>query len=132
MGEDGDPIRCRVLLVEDDADSAEALLMVLQRAGYRAESVDTASAALECLRGQERPDVVLLDLTLRDLRGPALVDAFKEAGPLPPTIVISASPENSLRAAAEALGARGALRKPFGTEAFLLAIEEAATVDAPS
>jgi CheY-like chemotaxis protein len=118
--------RRRVLLVEDDADSAEALLLVLERAGYEAATVDTARDALARLRGPRRPDVVLLDLTLRDLSGDALVSAFLEAGPLPPTVVISAATERALRSAAERLHARGALRKPFATEAFLLAIAEAA------
>jgi CheY-like chemotaxis protein len=117
----------RVLLVEDDADSAEALLMVLERAGYDGRCVDCAGDALALLDGDDRPDVMLLDLTLRDLGGAALLDTFAKAAPLPPTIVISAAPERTLRGAAERLRARGALRKPFGTEAFLMAIAEAAT-----
>jgi CheY-like chemotaxis protein len=118
----------RVLVVEDDTDSAEALLLLLERAGYQAGCVATASEALSRLAGPERPDVMLLDLTLRDVGGLALLDAFANAGPLPPTVVISAAPERTLRGAAERLRARGALRKPFGTEAFLLAIAEAASV----
>ena len=121
------PTRVRVLLVEDDADSAEALLMVMERAGYDGRCVDSAADALAVLRSDDRPDVMLLDLTLRDLSGAALLDTFAKAAPLPPTVVISASPERTLRDAAERLRARGALRKPFGTEAFLLAIAEAAS-----
>jgi DNA-binding response OmpR family regulator len=117
----------RVLLVEDDADSAEAVLMLLERAGYQAAWVDKASQALVLIE-KEPPDVVLLDLTLADLGGEALVRRFQAAAPLPPTIVISAGTERTLRGAAEQLHARGALRKPFGTEALLLAIEEAASI----
>ena len=39
------PPPSRILLAEDDADSAEALLMVLGRAGYDAQWVDTAHDA---------------------------------------------------------------------------------------
>lgn len=117
----------RVLLVEDDADSAEALVMLLERGGYETICVDNARDALALLQGRRRPDVMLLDLTLRDLRGTELLDAFATAEPLPPTVVISAAPERTLRDAAERLRARGALRKPFGTEAFLLAVAEAAS-----
>lgn len=118
--------RLRILLVEDDADSAEALLLVLRRAGYETAWVDKARDALALLDGKRRPDVVLLDLTLADMGGQALVSAFQAAAPLPPTVVISAGNERTLHEAAEQLRARGALRKPFGTDAFLLAIEEAA------
>jgi two-component system response regulator AdeR len=115
----------RVLLVEDDADSAEALQVLLERAGYEATCVNSAAGALARLKQDDRPDVMLLDLTLRDLSGNALVDAFRAAAPLPPTVVISAAPERTLRGAAEQLHASGALRKPFGTEAFLLAVSDA-------
>jgi two-component system KDP operon response regulator KdpE len=89
--------------------------------------VATVHEALEVLGGDGRPDVVLLDLTLSDMHGAALIEAFLAAGPLPPLIVISASTERTLRGAAERLHARGALRKPFGSDALLLAIEEAAS-----
>jgi CheY-like chemotaxis protein len=130
MARSGKVSRRRILLVEDDQDSAEALLLVLRRSGYEADWVDTAREALERLRGNERPDVVLLDLTLADIGGDALVDAFQRAAPLPPLIVISANTERTLRRAAERLRARGALRKPFGTDAFLLAIEKASAAEA--
>jgi DNA-binding response OmpR family regulator len=122
--------------VEDDGDSAEAFVMVLQRAGYETVWFDQCAPVLELLHGDpaRRPDVMLLDLTLPDLSGGALIDAFLDAAPLPPTVVISAAPERTLRLAAERLHARGALRKPFGTEALLAAVEEAASsrrLDAP-
>ena len=117
----------RVLVVEDDADSAEAFSMLLQRAGHRTQCVDTAKDALAALAGPQRPDVLLLDLTLRDLGGPTLLSAFEAVRPLPPTVVISAAPESTLRAGADRLHARSALRKPFGTETLLLAIAEAAS-----
>ena len=115
----------RVLLVEDDPDSAEALLMVLQRAGYAATCVHRASEAIKRLQGRERPDVMLLDLTLADLGGDALVEAMLAAGPLPSTLVISAATEHALRNAAARLHACGALRKPFSTDSLLLALADA-------
>jgi CheY-like chemotaxis protein len=118
--------RLRVLVAEDDGDSAEALLMVLERAGYEATAVSRAGEALERLRGKKRPDVLLLDLSLADVGGAALVDAFVRAAPLPPTIVISAATERTLREAAERLHAHGALRKPFGTDGLLRAVAVAA------
>src|SRR5262245_47984711 len=123
--------RPRVLVVEDDGDSAEALILVLQRAGYDAASVDKAADALAALEGDRRPDVLVLDLTLADIGGARLVNAFVAAAPLPPTVVISAATEQTMRDAAERLHARGALRKPFGTDGLLLAVAEAAGLPRP-
>ena len=115
----------RVLVVEDDCDSAEALLLVLERGGYEGSAVSRGREAIARLHGERRPDVLLLDLTLADMGGETLVKAFLDAGPLPPTIVISAATEHALRDAAERLHARGALRKPFGTENLLAAVAAA-------
>jgi CheY-like chemotaxis protein len=116
----------RVLLVEDDVDSAEALGLLLQRSGYAVRAVDTAREALAVLAGADRPDVMLLDLTLRDLSGAALLDAFRGAGRLPPTILTSAATEPVLRAAAHQLQSWAALRKPYPTDALMRAVANAA------
>jgi len=121
----------RVLIVEDDEDSAEALAFALQRAGYRTATASSSVGALCALRGPERPAVMLLDLNLADLGGPALVDVFKTEGNLPPIVLISAAPPHVIRAAAEALHALAALRKPFPVQALLDALPAARTTPGP-
>ena len=58
----------RVLLVEDDARIRAVLELALHDHGYDVRSAATGEQALELL-GQERPDVVLLDLMLPGIDG---------------------------------------------------------------
>ena len=77
----------------------------------------TASALVTALE-DEHEDV-------RWVSGEALVNAFLNTGPLPPTVVISAAAERALHDAALRLKACSALRKPFGTDGLLSAVADA-------
>jgi two-component system, chemotaxis family, CheB/CheR fusion protein len=58
----------RVLVVDDNQDSADSLRMLLELEGHQVESVYTAHSALE--RAQSyHPEVVLLDLGLPGIDG---------------------------------------------------------------
>jgi len=57
-----------VLLVEDDERISEPLVRVLRAEGFAVEHVAAGHAALDSLSG-DRPDLVLLDLTLPDMDG---------------------------------------------------------------
>jgi CheY-like chemotaxis protein len=67
---DPDPVlpRRRVLIVDDDNDSAASLAMLLQVSG---QETHTAHDGLEALKAAERlqPDVILLDVGLPKLNG---------------------------------------------------------------
>jgi DNA-binding response OmpR family regulator len=107
----------RILLVEDHADSAEAIIMLLEGAGDRVRWANTASAALVMLsqqRERTNTDVVLLDLMLPDMSGVELATELRRCyGDVPPIVALSAKPLATLRHEAELAGAVGYLRKPF-------------------
>ena len=52
-----------ILIVEDDADVAEAARIVLEGAGYRALVAGNAAEGLEQAR-RDRPDLILLDVMM--------------------------------------------------------------------
>jgi two-component system, chemotaxis family, CheB/CheR fusion protein len=58
----------RVLVVDDNQDSADSLRMLLELEGHAVESVYTANSALERAAAY-RPEVVLLDLGLPGIDG---------------------------------------------------------------
>ena len=60
--------RLRILIVDDNEDSATSLAMVLQLDGHTAQPVFTSHRALEALNSF-RPDVILLDLGLPQIDG---------------------------------------------------------------
>jgi signal transduction histidine kinase/ActR/RegA family two-component response regulator len=60
--------RCRILVVDDNVDSAETLAMMLQFGGHDVRVVHDGQSALRAAR-EQRPNVVLLDLGLPDMDG---------------------------------------------------------------
>ena len=58
----------RILVVDDNADSAESLALLLRHAGHQVETAYDGAAALEATR-RNPPDVVLLDIALPRISG---------------------------------------------------------------
>jgi CheY-like chemotaxis protein len=67
----------RVLVVEDDAEMADALATLVRVGGHGAEVAPDARSALEAARSWP-PDVVLLDLGLPAMDGWQLAGHFQE------------------------------------------------------
>ena len=67
----------RVLVVEDNRDSAEMLAKLLELCGYSVSVAYTAMEGLEAAK-RMRPDVVLCDIGLPDSDGFALAEALHE------------------------------------------------------
>jgi signal transduction histidine kinase/CheY-like chemotaxis protein len=74
------PARGRVLVVDDEAEIAELVAEHLRRDGLTVEVVASGSQALSRLQS-ERFDVVVSDLRMPDLDGPALVAALRRQHP---------------------------------------------------
>jgi len=68
----------RVLVVDDDADSADLLVHLLQMHGHSTRSVHTGFDALETAR-VFRPEVAILDVGLPDMSGYELAAALRSA-----------------------------------------------------
>jgi CheY-like chemotaxis protein len=67
----------RMLVVDDDADNAELLALVLSRAGATVKLCHTASGALE-IAAAGQLDAVLFDVGLPDMDGIALFSRLRE------------------------------------------------------
>ena len=72
-----DPVRKRILVVDDLHDSAMSLALVLQRMGHTAEFVTDPWKALETAR-RLRPDLVFLDIGMPGIDGYALARMFRQ------------------------------------------------------
>ena len=78
-----------ILIVEDDADSSEALMRYLQQAGFKVECKSNGrDALLSILR--DVPDLVILDLFMPEMDGPSLLEimrSYLRLGTLPVVIL---------------------------------------------
>jgi len=101
-----------ILIVEDDADTCEALIKLLERYGYSAQCAKNGWEALLAL-DHHSIDLVLLDLRMPGMDGETFLsilrnDARRKALPV---IVLSASDTPDARAKTDRLGVQDFLVK---------------------
>ena len=77
-----------VLIADDTAFVRDRFKMALEGAGHRAVTVRTGQELLAALQGQERIDLVVLDLRLPNGRGIDLVRSLRRVAPENPPIVV--------------------------------------------
>lgn len=80
--------RATILVVDDDPGLARLMERELQREGWKTASAGSGHAAKEWLRKNEA-DLLLLDLKLPDVEGPAVISALAESGLAIPFIIIT-------------------------------------------
>jgi CheY-like chemotaxis protein len=82
------PPATRVLVVDDNADVAESLAVLLGLWGHEARVAHDGPAALRLAR-EHRPDVVLLDLGLPGLSGHAVAQRLRQQPDLASTLLVA-------------------------------------------
>lgn len=112
----------RVLVVEDEALFARAVVKRLKKSGYDCEHAENLQDG-RALAKQFAPDIVLLDMRLPDGSGMDLLAEFVAKGIS--VIVMTAFGELSDAVNAMKQGATDYLKKPVDLEELLLAIEKA-------
>jgi CheY-like chemotaxis protein len=112
-----------ILIVEDDADLREALSEVLRDEGYRVEMAADGREALDRLRRESRPSLILLDLTMPVMNGWQFRDEQRRDPDLSgiPVVVLSAS--DRLAEKMGPLGITDYVRKPIELGHLLRMIE---------
>ncbi len=114
----------RILIVEDHPTMREAMRLVLEGEGFDIDEASDGAQALVAVK-EERPDLVLLDMSIPGVSGPEVLAAVKSdpATSEVRVIVVTATGEEG-RAAAMAGGADHYFTKPFSPIALLNAVEE--------
>ncbi len=70
--------KCKVLIVDDDLDTREALSDALSEAGFAVEQEPTGAQALEHIERQGQPDVILLDLRMPGMDGAQFLERIQD------------------------------------------------------
>lgn len=113
----------RVLLIEDEANIAEALRFVLTRDGWTVDVHSDGLTAMEKLRGNP-PDVLVLDVMLPGRSGYEILDDLRADPGLAglPVLILTARGQDRERAQAAARGASLFMTKPFANAEILAAV----------
>jgi two-component system OmpR family response regulator len=112
----------RILVIEDDPTGSQLLLTLLELEGYQGSQPDDWADPLRGV-GQQRPDLVILDVHLSTLDGFELLRRLRAHGDpgVARTPVLMVSAEN-LKAQCLSAGADGFVEKPYDLETLLGAI----------
>lgn len=123
----------KVLVVDDSSLSRRMLRRILELDGHQVIEADSGLAALE-VYSLERPDLVMLDMTMEGLHGLDALSKLRELNPDVKVIVASADLQQSTRELAWARGAVDYVTKPFSVKEIHAAVTAAlgtGEVDAP-
>jgi two-component system, OmpR family, response regulator len=114
--------RRRLLVIEDDPETAEQLVDFLSTSGYQ---VDLAADGNEGLSRGRSADyaVMTIDRMLPDIDGLAVIRRFREEGILMPALIISALGEIDDRVRGLRAGGDDYLAKPFAFAELLARVE---------
>jgi DNA-binding response OmpR family regulator len=103
-----------VLVVEDDADLAALVEMIISDAGYAVRRASDGAEALARV-GEEMPALVLLDMRMPGMNGWEFAREFRARwGRAAPIVVVTAAEDARQRA--REIGADAWLEKPFEIE----------------
>ena len=112
-----------ISIVDDDASVREATRALVRSLGHPATAYASAEEFLNSGRLQET-SCLITDVQMPGMTGIELQDRLNSAGPHCPVIVVTASPDATLRARALAAGAAGVLGKPFSDETLIACLDD--------
>ena len=123
----------RILLVEDDDDIRGALAMLFEQSGYVVETLHDGTAFVERICGSilleelRPPDVIITDVRLpgSGFDGLGVVEGLRQAGWWLPVFVISAWPDDEVRARVDALGLAEFFPKPIDLDRLEASVRKA-------
>jgi DNA-binding response OmpR family regulator len=116
------PLRSKILIIEDDRKLSGALLSGLEAAGYDATASSTAEEGFFLIHSQ-RPDLLLLDLTLPHRNGLEILQQIRREGIDVRVLILTSHNTVEDRVAGLSTGADDYLGKPFSFPELLARIE---------
>jgi CheY-like chemotaxis protein len=114
----------KILVIEDDEYSRDALAHLLAAEGYEAQSANDGETGLAKAH-EMHPEVIVLDLNLPGIDGKQVIRMIRRDGPLRdvPILIVTGDEDRAAQSAVE-LGADGYLTKPVEFDDLIRAIDE--------
>jgi two-component system OmpR family response regulator len=114
--------RRRILVIEDDPETAEQLVDFLSTSGYQVDLAGDGNDGLSCGRSVDYA-VMTIDRMLPDIDGLAVIRHLRESGIVTPALIISALGEIDDRVRGLRAGGDDYLVKPFAFAELLARVE---------
>ena len=113
-----------ILVCDDNRAIRESLVVILNHAGYRALAVENALDCVAMAR-RGRPDMIIMDIMMPGMDGATASGLLKDVPEIQgtPVVLLSAMPEDLVRAKAEEAGAEDYLLKPYRKETLLQCVK---------
>ncbi len=106
------PAKPEILVIDDEIQIRRLLRITLEAGGYRVREAENASLGLNEAAVQ-RPDAIILDLSLPDMNGLDVLRRLREWSQTP-VLILSVQGDETAKIAALDAGADDYLTKPFG------------------
>ena len=115
----------RVVIVDDDADTREAVLVMLEKHGAKVLACSSAAEGIELLQ-RYRPDILVSDIAMPDEDGYSLINKVRalstDLGGRVPAVALTAHVRAEDRSRALSAGYQAFLSKPVEVDELLVSI----------
>ena len=122
MRRDLDPVSSRILIVEDQADVAQLIEVVLVGEGHTVAIARDGAQGLMMARDW-KPDLILMDIMLPGVDGGTLISRLRREAETRDLPIIAMSASRTLRDRTAELEADALLSKPFDVDALLVQVQ---------
>ena len=113
----------KILVVDDAAFMRMRCKKLLSQSGFEVIEAATGAQAVEVYK-EDRPDVVLLDITMPDMDGLTALKELKKLDPNAKVAMVSAMGQQSVVMEALKFGAQDFLVKPFDPDRVLATVRK--------
>lgn len=113
-----------VLIIEDDPSIRAGLELNLSLEGFKVTTCGDGERGLELAR-EQKPDLIVLDLTLPKLDGLTVLRAVRRDDRETPILILSARGQEASKVEGLSLGADDYITKPFGLKELLARVHAA-------
>jgi two-component system chemotaxis response regulator CheY len=124
-------VKKKILIVDDSSMSRRMMRRIVESAGHDVIEAEEGAAGLEKYF-LERPDLVFLDLTMRDMYGLDVLKKLREMNPEVRVIVASADIQETTKDMVKTAGADAYINKPLTPEKVLQVLDAVLNEEEPA
>jgi DNA-binding response OmpR family regulator len=119
-------MQIRILVVDDEADNCEYLKLVLEREGYKVDTLTDPALCVSTLKSADY-HLVVLDMMMPSMNGTEVLQQIRKVDTDVSVIVATAYPTVDTAVASLKAAAADYVKKPFDPPSFVAAVKSALT-----